>query len=85
MKHKLKSLKEKEEKVCGAARICFVDRKEFLKGIKHENMYFSIFPRDSKEEEEEVPTEVENALGEFSNIVSDNVLDGLPPIRKISH
>ena len=24
-------------------------------------------------------------LGEFSNIVSDNVLDGLPLVRKISH
>ena len=33
MKNKLKPLKGKEEKVCSAARICFVDGKEFLKGI----------------------------------------------------
>lgn len=45
MKHKLKPLKEKEEKVCSASRICFVDGKEFLKGMKHEHMYFSIIPK----------------------------------------
>ena len=48
MKHKLKPLKDKEEKVCSAARICFVDGKEFLKGMKHEHMCFSIIPKDSK-------------------------------------
>ena len=50
VKHKLKPLKDKEEKVCSAARICFVDGKEFLKGIKCENMCFAIIPKDSKEE-----------------------------------
>ena len=78
MKHKLKSLKDKEEKVCGSTRICFVDSKEFLKGMKHEHMCFSIIPKDSKEEVEEVPVDM---LGEFSDIVPD----GLPPVRKISH
>ena len=33
VKHKLKLLKDKEEKVCTIVRICFVDGKEFLKGI----------------------------------------------------
>ena len=85
MKHKLKSLKEKEEKLCSATRICFVDGKEFLKGMKHEHMCFSIIPKDSKYEVEEVLAEVVDMLGEFPDIVSDNVLDGLPPMRKISH
>ena len=40
VKHKLKSLKDKEKKVCSAARICFVDGKEFLKDMKHEHMFF---------------------------------------------
>ena len=31
VKHKLKSLKDKEEKVCSATRICFVMEKSFLK------------------------------------------------------
>ena len=65
VKHKLKSLKEKEEKVCSATRICFVDGKEFLKGMKHEHMCFSIIPKDSKEEVEEVPIEVVDTLVEF--------------------
>lgn len=85
VKHKLKSLKGKEEKVCSATRICFVDGKEFLKGMKHEHVCFSIIPKDSKEEVEEAPVEVENMLREFFDIVSYNVPDGLPPMTKIGH
>ena len=40
VKHKLKPLKEKEENICSASIICFVDGKEFLKGMKLEHMYF---------------------------------------------
>ena len=42
VKHKLKPLKDKEEKVCSATKICFIDGNEFLKGMKHEHMCFSI-------------------------------------------
>ena len=85
MKHKLKSLKDKEEKVFSATRICIVDGKYFLKGMKHEHMCFAIIPNDSKEEVEKVPIEVVDMLRDFYDIVSDNVPDGLPPMRKISH
>ena len=51
MKHNFKPLKEKEEKVFSATEICFVDVKEFLKGMKHEHMCFSIVLKDSKEVE----------------------------------
>ena len=85
MKHKLKSLKDKEKKVCSAVITCFVDGKEFLKGMKREHVCFAIIPKDSKEEIEEVPTEVADMLGEFFDIVSNNVPDGLPPMRKINH
>ena len=54
VKHKLKLLKVKEAKVCSATTICFVDGKEFLKGIEHEHMCFAIIPKDRKEEVEEV-------------------------------
>lgn len=50
MKHKLNPLKKKEENVCSASTICFVDGKEFLKGTRGENMCFSIIPLDGKEE-----------------------------------
>ena len=78
MKHKLKSLKDKEEKVCSSIKICFVDGKDFLRGMKHEHMCFSIIPKDSKEEVEEVPKEVVDLLEEFLDVVLDNVLGGLP-------
>ena len=85
MKHKLNSLKEKEEKVCSTTNICFVDGKEFLKGMKHEHICFSIIPKHSNKEVEEVLAEVANMLGEFSDIVLDNVPDGFPLVTKISH
>ena len=53
--------------------------------MKHEHIYFSIIPKDSKEKVDEVPTKVLDMLGEIFVIVSNNVLDGLPLIRKISH
>ena len=43
-------------------------------------MCFTIVPKDGKAEVEEVPVEVANLLKEFLDIVSDNVLDGLPPV-----
>ena len=85
VKHKLKPLKDKEEKICIFARICFVDGKEFLKGIKHKHMCFSIIPKDGREELEEVPGEVVDLLEEFVDIVSDNVHNRFPPMRKIIH
>ena len=48
-------------------------------------MCFSIVPKDGKTKIEEVPAEVVELLKEFPDIVSDNVPDGLPPVRKISH
>ena len=84
MKHKLKPLKDKEEKVCSDTKIFFVDGKEFLKGMKHEHMCFAIIPKDSKEEVEEILAEVADMLREFYDIVSDNVPNGLPPVRKIN-
>ena len=53
--------------------------------MKHEHVCFSLIPKDSKEEVEEVPREVADTLGEFFDIVLDNVPDGFPPMRKINH
>ena len=78
VKHKLKPLMEKEEKVCSAARICFVDGKGSLKGMQYEHMYFVVIAKDGKEDVEEVPIEVVDLLEEFLDIVLHNILDGLP-------
>jgi hypothetical protein len=48
-------------------------------------MCFSIIPKENKEEIKEVTTKVVDSLEVFPNIVSDNVLDGLPLVRKVSH
>lgn len=85
MKHKLNLLKEKEENVCSATKIYFINAKEILKCMKCEHMCFAIIPKDSKEEVEEVLAEVVDMLGEFFYIVSANAPDGLPPMRKINH
>ena len=53
--------------------------------MKYEHMCFSIIPKDTKEDVDEVPTKVADILEKIFDIVSDNVSDGLPPMRKISH
>ena len=52
--------------------------------MKCEHMCFSIIPKDRKEVEE-VLVEVADMLGDFFDIVLDNVLDGFLQMRKISH
>ena len=78
MKHKMKPLKEINEKVCSDSRICFVYGRKFLDIMRCEHICFAIIPKGGKEEVEEVPAEVANLLEEFSDTVLDNVLDGLP-------
>ena len=66
-------------------RVCVVDGRNFLDIMSHENTCFSIIPKDGKEEVEEVSVEVVDSLEEFTDIVSDNFLNGLPPMWKINH
>ena len=53
--------------------------------MRHEDVCFAIVPKDGKAKVEELPIEVADLLKKFPNIVLDNVLDRLPPVRKISH
>ena len=85
MKHKLKPLKEIDEKVCSTTRICVVDGRKFLDTMRHEHMCFPKILQDGKEEVDEVPTEVADLLEEFLDIVSDNIPDGFSLVQKISH
>ena len=85
VKHKLKPLKETNEVVCSAVKVCVVDGKKFLDTMRCEDVCFAIVLKNGKTKVEEVPIEVTDLLGEFYDIVLDNVLDGLPPMRKISH
>ena len=50
MKHKLKPFKEKEEKVCSTARICFSNGKDFFKDMRCEHVYFSVVLKYCKDD-----------------------------------
>ena len=58
---------------------------QFLDGMKHQSMCYTLIPRKDKEGTSEIPVEVLDLLSEFGDIISDNFPEGLPPIRKISH
>ena len=83
--HKLKPLIREGEKVCNSARICLVDGRKFLDGMKHQRMCYALIPRKDKEGSSEIPLQVLDLLSEFGDVISDNVPKGLPPVRKISH
>ena len=48
LKHKLKPIKETNEKVCSATRECVVYGRKFLGTMRHEHMCFSIILRKEK-------------------------------------
>ena len=73
------------EKVYSSARICLVDGRNVLDGMKHQHMCYALIPRKDKEGGGEILLEVSDLLSEFGDIISDNVPEGLPPIRQISH
>lgn len=72
--HKLKPLKEVEENVCSNAKICFVDGRNFLEGMKNKPVCFSLISRVDKEDSKEVFVEVSSLLNEFQDIVYDMYL-----------
>ena len=46
------------EKVCNSARVCLVDGRTFLEGMKHQHMCYALIPRKDKEGSSEIPLEV---------------------------
>ena len=79
--HKLTPMIKEGEKVCSSARICLVDGRKFLDGMKHQRMCYALIPRKDKEGSSEIPLEVLDLLSEFGDFISDNVLEGLPLVR----
>ena len=53
--------------------------------MKHQHMWYALISRKDKEGSSEVPLEVSGLLSEYGDVISDNVLEGLSPTRKISH
>ena len=83
--HKLKPLIKEGEKVCSCVRIYHVDGRIFLDGMKHQHICYALIPRKDKEGSSKVPLEVSGLLSEYGDVISDNVLEGLLLIRKLSH
>lgn len=62
--------------------------KEFLKEEKRAKFCLAIVPKVVKEEvksENNIATKIKPLLDEFKEIVVDDLLRGLPPMRSISH
>ena len=83
--YKLKPLIKEGEKVCNISRVCLVDGRKFMDGMKHQHMCYALIPRKDKEGNSQVPLEVLGLLSEYGDFISNNVPEGLLPIRKISH
>ena len=48
-------------------------------------MCYALIPRKDKEGSSEIPLEFSGLLSECRYVISDNVPEGLPPVRQISH
>ena len=48
-------------------------------------MCYALVPRKDKDSSSEIPLEFSDILSEFGDVISDNVPEGLPPVRKISY
>ena len=81
----MKPLIKEGEKVCSSARVCLVDGRIFLDDMKHQQVCYDLILRKDKEGSSEIPLEVSGLLSEYGDVISDNVLEGLPPVRKITH
>ena len=73
------------EKVCSSGKVCLVDGRKFLDGMKHQQILYAFIPREDKEGSSEVQLEVLGLLSEYGDVIFDNVPEGLPQLRKISH
>ena len=73
------------EKVCNSARICLVDGRKFLHGMKHQHMCYALFPRKNKEASSKVGLEFLGVLSEYGDVIFDNVPKEFLLIRKISY
>ena len=47
------------EKVCSSAKICHVDGRKFLDGMKHQPMCYALIPRRDKEGSSEIPPKIQ--------------------------
>ena len=53
--------------------------------MKHQHTCYALIPRKDKQGSSEIPLEVSSLLSEYGDVISDNISEGLPLVRQISH
>jgi len=80
---------DKDEEVEKTNSVCLVIGKQFLNEIRKEGVCYAFLPQVAKimttEKGAKVPTEVQEILNEFNDILMKDLPDGLPATRSISH
>lgn len=79
-------VEESSNENCTTVRVFLMEGKQFIKDLKKDSMCYALIPRKpDKRTKNEQPLERKELLIEFQDIILDNVPNGLPPIRSISH
>lgn len=79
-------MEEPISNVCTFVKVCLMEGRKFVKDLKKNDVCFTMIPnKPSKKIEDNVPEEIDKLLNEYSDIISNNVPDGLPPKRSIDH
>jgi len=79
------NLNEEDEKICISIKLWLINGRNFLYGMKHQHLCYSLIPKVDKEGSGEFLLEVSCLLNEFTYIVYDNFPEGLLPVRKRNH
>ena len=80
---------------CTTVQVCMVNGKQFEKEVKKNRVCFAIIPRGpsvgnndqviSEASNDRVLEEIIELLNEYKDIVTEDIPDGLLPVRSISH
>eukprot|EP00253_Pinus_taeda_P001971 PITA_01971 len=89
VKHTLVPIKEEDTAEASGTKALLMGGKRFVKQIEENEVNYAIVRRTKivllNTEKSELPTEIEEMLEEFKDIIVDDLPDKLPPKRSISH
>ena len=84
-----------DEVNCTAIKVCMVNGKQFEKEVKKNQVFFAIVPRGpsfgnndqmiSEACNDRLLEEIAKLQNEYKEIVAEEIPNGLPPVRSISH
>lgn len=73
-----------KSEICTSVRVCLVEGRKLLGGLRNENMCYALISKKFYLESKEL-VEIKELLIEYEVIISNNVPDGLPHMRSIGH